>query len=135
MDIQGQFNIGDDKGGLLQTAFVISYMICAPIFGYLGDRYNRKLIMAFGVFLWSLTTVIGSYMNVRFYNFKLLIFYFYNQLYLQEYYLFLFFRSLVGVGEASYSTIAPTIISDMFVKDVRSKMLALFYFAIPVGRY
>jgi len=41
----------------------------------------------------------------------------------------------VGVGEASYSTIAPTIISDMFVKDVRSKMLALFYFAIPVGRY
>uniref|UniRef100_A0A2S2QQ45 Protein spinster n=1 Tax=Sipha flava TaxID=143950 RepID=A0A2S2QQ45_9HEMI len=112
-DIQKQFNIGDDKGGLLQTAFVISYMICAPIFGYLGDRYNRKYIMAFGVFLWSLTTFVGSFMN--------------------EYYLFLFFRSLVGIGEASYSTIAPTIISDMFVKDVRSKMLALFYFAIPVG--
>lgn len=48
---------------------------------------------------------------------------------------FLFFRTLVGIGEASYSTIAPTIISDLFVKDVRSKMLALFYFAIPVGRY
>ena len=43
-------------------------------------------------------------------------------------------RAIVGVGEASYSTIAPTIISDMFVKDARSKMLALFYFAIPVGR-
>lgn len=41
----------------------------------------------------------------------------------------------MGIGEASYSTIAPTIISDLFVKDVRSKMLALFYFAIPVGRY
>ena len=40
---------------------------------------------------------------------------------------------MVGVGEASYSTIAPTIISDLFVKDVRSKMLAFFYFAIPVG--
>lgn len=39
----------------------------------------------------------------------------------------------VGIGEASYSTIAPTIISDLFVKDTRSKMLALFYFAIPVG--
>lgn len=48
---------------------------------------------------------------------------------------FLFFRMLVGIGEASYSTIAPTIISDLFIKDVRSKMLALFYFAIPVGRY
>jgi len=63
-DIQHQFKIGDDKGGLLQTAFVISYMICAPVFGYLGDRYNRKYIMAFGVFLWSLTTFVGSYMNV-----------------------------------------------------------------------
>lgn len=45
------------------------------------------------------------------------------------------FRTLVGIGEASYSTIAPTIISDMFVQDMRSKMLALFYFAIPVGRW
>ncbi|XP_050531599.1 protein spinster isoform X2 [Daktulosphaira vitifoliae] len=112
-DIQKSFSIGDDKGGLLQTVFVISYMIFAPVFGYMGDRYNRRLIMAFGVFLWSLTTLIGSFMN--------------------DYYFFLFFRSLVGIGEASYSTIAPTIISDMFVKDLRSKMLALFYFAIPVG--
>jgi len=29
--------------------------------------------------------------------------------------------------------IAPTIISDMFVKNMRSRMLAVFYFAIPVG--
>ena len=40
---------------------------------------------------------------------------------------------MVGIGEASYSTIAPTIISDMFVDDARSKALAVFYFAIPVG--
>jgi len=40
----------------------------------------------------------------------------------------------VGIGEASYSTIAPTIISDLYVKDARSRMLAFFYFAIPVGR-
>lgn len=54
---------------------------------------------------------------------------------LQTFGWFLLFRAFVGIGEASYSTIAPTIISDLFVKDVRSKMLALFYFAIPVGRY
>jgi MFS transporter, Spinster family, sphingosine-1-phosphate transporter len=54
--------------------------------------------------------------------------------YFQSYYWFLFMRALVGIGEASYSTIAPTIISDLFVNDMRSKMLALFYFAIPVGR-
>lgn len=43
-------------------------------------------------------------------------------------------RGLVGVGEASYSTIAPTIIADLFVSDQRSRMLAFFYFAVPVGR-
>lgn len=69
--------------------------------------------MIFGIALWSATTLIGSFMK--------------------EYGWFLTFRALVGVGEASYSTIAPTIISDLFVSDVRSKMLALFYFAIPVG--
>lgn len=44
-------------------------------------------------------------------------------------------RSLVGIGEASYSTIAPTIIADMFAKDNRSKALAVFFFAVPVGRW
>ncbi|KAJ3624989.1 hypothetical protein MTP99_018576 [Tenebrio molitor] len=112
-DIQSYFHVSNDKGGLLQTAFILSYMIFAPIFGYLGDRYSRKNIMAFGVFLWCLMTLIGSFMK--------------------NYWFFLLFRALVGIGEASYSTIAPTIISDLFVGDVRSKMLAFFYFAIPVG--
>lgn len=112
-DIKHDFDIGNDKSGLLQTAFILSYMVFAPLFGYLGDRYNRKIIMSSGVFLWCLTTFIGSYMKTFGW--------------------FLFFRALVGIGEASYSTIAPTIISDLFIKDVRSKMLALFYFAIPVG--
>lgn len=112
-DIQHKFDINDSQAGLLQTVFVISYMIWAPLFGYLGDRYSRRWNMISGVALWSATTFIGSYMN--------------------SYTTFIIFRAMVGIGEASYSTIAPTIISDLFINDVRSKMLALFYFAIPVG--
>ena len=52
---------------------------------------------------------------------------------MKNFWAFLFFRALVGIGEASYSTIAPAIISDLFRKDSRSRVLALFYFAIPVG--
>lgn len=63
-DIKKDFDIGNDMSGLLQTAFILSYMMFAPLFGYLGDRYSRKLIMSGGVFLWCLTTFIGSYMNV-----------------------------------------------------------------------
>ncbi|XP_030759175.1 protein spinster-like [Sitophilus oryzae] len=112
-DIQKDLNINNDQGGLLQTAFIVFYMAFGPLFGFLGDRYSRKYLMAFGVFLWSLTTLAGSFMT--------------------NYWWFLLFRAMVGIGEASYSTIAPTILSDLFVGDMRSKMLALFYFAIPVG--
>jgi len=48
--------------------------------------------------------------------------------------LFVFLRALVGVGEASYSTIAPTIIADIFAGTARTRALTVFYFAIPVGR-
>ena len=47
--------------------------------------------------------------------------------------LFVIMRILVGVGEASYSTIAPTIIADLFINNKRSVALSVFYFAIPVG--
>lgn len=43
-------------------------------------------------------------------------------------------RGMVGVGEASYSTIAPTIIGDLFSGAKRSAMICLFYIFIPVGR-
>ncbi|CAG9774096.1 unnamed protein product [Ceutorhynchus assimilis] len=111
--IQTDLQVNNDKGGLLQTAFIVFYMAFGPLFGYLGDRYSRRWLMAFGVALWSITTLCGSFMT--------------------NYWWFLLFRAMVGIGEASYSTIAPTILSDLFVGNVRSKMLALFYFAIPVG--
>ncbi|CAM6054356.1 unnamed protein product, partial [Sphagnum tenellum] len=109
------FNLqGDNKYiGLLQTAFVFCYMIFAPLFGYLGDRYDRTWIMGLGLVFWSLSTLVGSFMK--------------------NFWWFLLFRAFVGIGEASYSTIAPAIISDLFSKDTRSQVLALFYFAIPVG--
>ncbi|XP_043211074.1 protein spinster-like isoform X1 [Amphibalanus amphitrite] len=112
-EIQDHYGVNDSMAGLLQTVFIVSYMIFAPLFGFLGDRYNRKWIMALGVFIWSLTTLLGSFM--------------------ETFTGFILMRAAVGIGEASYSTIAPTLISDMFAKDLRSIMLAVFYFAIPIG--
>ena len=53
----------------------------------------------------------------------------------QYYVVFLLMRALVGIGEASYSTIAPTIIADLFINNQRTLAMTAFYFAIPVGRY
>lgn len=112
-DIQKDFKITDGEGGLLQTVFIFSYMVFAPLFGYLGDRWIRKYLMVIGIFLWSGTTLAGSFVP----SFGWLA----------------TCRAFVGIGEASYSVLAPTIISDLFVKRLRSRMLGLFYFAIPVG--
>ena len=125
-DIKTDFNANNAMMGLLQTAFIASFMVFAPLFGYLGDRYSRKAIMAAGVFLWSVFTLIGSFITGKEENRNL-------GWSNPDFWSFLACRAMVGIGEASYSTIAPTIISDMFVKNMRSKMLALFYFAIPVG--
>ncbi|XP_066483596.1 protein spinster homolog 1 [Tiliqua scincoides] len=114
-DIEGFFSIDDSKSGLLQTVFISSYMVLAPIFGYLGDRYNRKYLMCVGITFWSIVTLGSSFIPK------------------ERFWLLLLTRGLVGVGEASYSTIAPTIIADLFLGDRRSRMLSIFYFAIPVG--
>ena len=58
---QKYFNISDGSSGLLQTVFICSYMLFAPLFGYLGDRYKRKWIIIFGISFWSLMTLLGSF--------------------------------------------------------------------------
>ncbi|KAJ8312868.1 hypothetical protein KUTeg_010241 [Tegillarca granosa] len=114
-DIQAYFNLNNSQAGLIQTVFILTYMVFSPIFGYLGDRWIRKYIMAGGIFFWSTVTLAGSFIPSN------------------SFFAFAILRALVGVGEASYSTIAPTVIADLFVGDMRTRMLMIFYFAIPVG--
>uniref|UniRef100_A0A4W5LYI8 SPNS lysolipid transporter 3, sphingosine-1-phosphate (putative) n=1 Tax=Hucho hucho TaxID=62062 RepID=A0A4W5LYI8_9TELE len=115
LSIQKFFVITDSTSGLLQTVFVCSFIILAPIFGYLGDRYNRKFIMIGGLSVWVVTTLSSSFVTES--NFWLLV----------------LLRALVGTGEASYSTIAPTIIGDLFSGAKRTVMISAFYIFIPVG--
>jgi len=112
-EVQDYYKIEDAQAGAIQTVFVASFMVFAPVFGFLGDRYNRKAVMVVGISLWAIATLVGSYMD--------------------SFSSFMTMRALVGIGEASYTTIAPTLLSDLFVKDMRSRALAIFYFAIPVG--
>uniref|UniRef100_A0A8C2T8R7 SPNS lysolipid transporter 3, sphingosine-1-phosphate (putative) n=1 Tax=Coturnix japonica TaxID=93934 RepID=A0A8C2T8R7_COTJA len=115
LDIQKYFELSDGAAGLLQTVFILCYMLAAPFFGYLGDRYNRKVILGAGIFFWSAVTLGTSFIS--------------------ESYCWIFFlsRGLVGIGTACYSTVAPTIIADRFDEGRRTTMLSVFYICIPVG--
>ncbi|KAM3930960.1 protein spinster homolog 1-like [Leptodactylus fuscus] len=114
-DLQKAFNMSDSVSGLLHTVFIASYMLFGPVFGYMGDRWNRKYIMCAGTLFWSIMTLSISFVP--------------NQYFL----LLLAMRALVGVGEASFSTVAPSVIADLFVADQRSRMFSIFYLTIPVG--
>jgi sugar phosphate permease len=39
----------------------------------------------------------------------------------------------VGIGEATFVTIAPTFVADLFAEERRGRILGVFYLAIPVG--
>ncbi|XP_033954130.1 protein spinster homolog 3 [Pseudochaenichthys georgianus] len=114
-DIQQFFGINDGTAALIQTVFICSFLLLAPLFGYLGDRYNRKYIMIGGLIVW-LVTAAGSSLVTE-----------------SHFWLLMLLRGMVGIGEASYSTIAPTIIADLFVGTKRSMIICIFYIFIPVG--
>ena len=63
--IQDYFGIQNNNSvaGLLQTVFICSYMLLAPVFGFLGDRYKRKYIMAAGILVWSGTVFASTLLN------------------------------------------------------------------------
>ena len=107
------FGLSDGQAGRLNTAFMLGYFLTAPIFGYLGDRITRKWLIAAGIFVWSLGTVLSGLAT--------------------DFGSLLACRFLVGLGEASYATICPGLISDVFGPAKRNNALTFFYVAIPVG--
>ena len=111
--IRLDFGLTDGQVGRINTAFMIGYFVTSPFFGYLGDRMARKWLIAFGIFIWSLGTVMTGFAG----GFGAV----------------LAFRILVGLGEASYATISPSLLSDAFVPEKRNNALTIFYVAIPAG--
>ena len=117
-EIRKSFFLPDDpdamaKTGALATAFLVSYMVAAPFFGWLADRFSRWWIIGISVAVWSLASA-GSGLAATFS-------------------ILLITRLFVGIGEAGYGPAAPTVISDHFPVSIRGRMLSFFYMAIPVG--
>jgi MFS family permease len=111
--IQKEFGVNDAQAGWVNSAFFLSYLCTAPFVGYLGDRYSRKRIVAIGIFIWSGFTLLTGITHS------------YNGL--------LFRHIMVGIGEASYATIAPTLIADSFPLARRGRMLSIFSLGLPFG--
>ncbi len=99
--------------GVLGTAFMVMYMIGAPVFGRLAERHSRWVLVGIGVTLWSLASGASGLAAT--------------------FLMLLLTRCCVGVGEAAYGPVAPAIIADFYPVRIRGRVLAWFYMAIPVG--
>jgi MFS transporter, Spinster family, sphingosine-1-phosphate transporter len=108
-------NLGltDANLGSLMSGFLVVYTLTAPIFGALGDRRSRPRLIALGVACWSFATALSGFAG--------------------SYLTLLAARASVGVGEAAYVTIAPSLLSDYFPVRQRGRVMAIFFCAIPVG--
>lgn len=111
--IQKEFHINDAQTGILTSAFFFCYMFAAPAIGWMGDRFPRKNIVLFGILIWSGFTLLTWMVHD------------YAQLLLRH--------TIVGIGEASYATIAPALVADSFPIERRGRVLSIFYLALPVG--
>jgi MFS family permease len=112
-DVKKEFLVSDAQIGWLTSAFFFTYMIAAPLVGWMGDRFPRKNIVVFGILIWSGFTFMTWFVHD------------YHQLLLRH--------AIVGIGEASYATIAPTLIADSFPPLKRGRMLSIFFLGLPVG--
>jgi MFS family permease len=111
--VQGELGLSNTVAGLLGTVFLAGYSATSPIFGALGDRMRRTRLIAFGIFVWSAATCASGLAA--------------GALSL------LAARAFVGVGEASYATLSPTIIDDTTEETKKGRALAIFYAAAPIG--
>src|ERR1039458_10153633 len=87
--VQDEFHLTNAQIGYLTIAFLGFYMIAAPFVGPLAGRYSRKLSIVLGALVWSGLTLLTAVTHT------------YTELLIRH--------TLVGVGEATFVTIAPTV--------------------------
>lgn len=98
---------------LLGPAFAIFYATMGLPLGWLADKKRRTWIVGVGIALWSAATVASGLAK----NF---------------WHMFIA-RMSIGVGEATLSPCAMSMISDSFPKEKRAKPIAFYTMALSLG--
>ena len=95
-----------DLGIMMGLAFAIFYALMGLPIGRLSDRHSRRSIIAVGIFLWSLmTAACGLARN-------------FSELFLA--------RVGVGVGEATLSPAAYSMIADSFPREKLGRAISVY---------
>lgn len=113
-DIKADLGLRDDQIGFLYgTAFGVFYALFGIPLGKLADSWHRVRLMTVGLAVWSAFTALSGFAK----NFAMLS----------------VARIGVGVGEATASPSAYSLISDWFPKRMRATALAIYSSGLYVG--
>lgn len=114
VDIKADLGLTDsDMGFLGGAAFAVFYALFGIPLGRLADNWNRVKLLSIGLTLWSAMTALSGFA--------------YNQLTLT------LARMGVGVGEATASPTAYSLISDYFPKRQKATALAIYSSGLYLG--
>jgi MFS family permease len=113
-DIKADLGIGDAEIGFLYgTVFGVFYALFGIPLGRLADMWHRLNLLSIGLALWSGMTALSGFAQ----NFGQLA----------------AARIGVGVGEASASPVAFSVLSDYFPKEKRATALAIYSSGLYLG--
>ena len=113
-DIKADLGLRDDQIGFLYgTAFGVFYALFGIPLGKLADSWHRVRLMSAGLAIWSAFTALSGFAR----NFAMLS----------------VARVGVGVGEATASPSAYSLISDWFPKNMRATALAIYSSGLYIG--
>jgi hypothetical protein len=107
------YNLSNFEGGILAGAYMFGYISASPVFAMAVRKYDPFRIIAFGLSVWALAA-LGCAGSIGFAS-------------------LLFARAVSGIGEAAFLCIAPPFIDKCAPSEAKSRWMAIFYCAIPVG--
>ena len=112
--IKAAFDITDFEMGLLMgPAFSLFYTFMGIPLGWAADRYNRKNLVTVGIAIWSLMTAFCGLAGT---------------------FIQLFFTRIgVGVGEASLTPSASSLLADLFPKDKLPLATSVYSLGVFIG--
>ncbi|KAJ4714629.1 Major facilitator superfamily [Melia azedarach] len=111
--IQGEFNLNNFQDGVLSSAFMVGLLVASPIFASLAKSHNPFRLIGVGLSVWTFATA-GCGSAFDFWSIAIC-------------------RMLVGVGEASFISLAAPFIDDNAPVSQKTAWLAMFYMCIPTG--
>ncbi|KAK2447065.1 Major facilitator superfamily protein [Trifolium repens] len=111
--IQGDFNLNNFEDGILSSAFMVGLLVACPIFASLAKSVNPFRLIGVGSSVWTLATLFCGF-SFNFWSISVC-------------------RMLVGVGEASFISLAAPFIDDNAPASRKTAWLAIFYMCIPSG--